>query len=337
MVLKNEFGWSLSREAMFDECRRRYYFHYYLSWGGWESGASPLSREAFKLKRLVSFPLWRGQLVHYIVAKILQSTRKHGSLPDREKVESYTEEHFRKQFEFSKEKKYLSIPKKSNNKLNKYWLALIEHEYDRPIPPGKLEKTLKEVLSAVDGFYSSPLIEILRNTDTDDWLIEDIDTGAFSQYFIHDGIKIHVKTDFCFRGEFGTFNIVDWKTHTGTGDTTAEDGPSSAKGEIQLGIYSYYASEVLGERADMIRLFEVNLMDGGRVDEYRVDEASIPIFEGYIRNGVSKLSSVLVDGDTERNEPLPPENFPAVESPTCRLCNFYRICKDESSDIHFPG
>ena len=78
MAFKNRFGWSLSRERMFDECRRRYFFHYYLSWGGWQRSASIVSREAFKLKRLVPLALWRGQLVHYVVSKILQSMKVRG-------------------------------------------------------------------------------------------------------------------------------------------------------------------------------------------------------------------------------------------------------------------
>ncbi len=336
MELKNEFGWSLSREAMFDTCRRRYYFHYYLSWGGWKSNASPLKREAFKLKRLVSLSLWRGQLVHYIVAKILQSIRKRGILPDKDRVKNYTSEHFEKQLRFSAEKRYLSEPKKKDGKLNVHWLALLDHEYERPIPEKRIEQTLEETMSAIDGFYSSPIIDILRSTETDEWIIEDIDLGSFSQHFIHEGVKVYVKTDFCFRGEFGTFNIVDWKTYSRTNRDTAEEDPSSGKTEIQLGIYSYYASKVLGEPADMIRLFEVNLLDGGEVNEFRVDETSIPVFEGYIRNGISRLSSVLVDEDTERNEPLSAEHFPKTESPTCRMCNFYRICKDESSGLFLP-
>jgi hypothetical protein len=44
MAFANRFGWSLSREATFDHCRRRYFFHYYLSWGGWQAGAPAIAR-----------------------------------------------------------------------------------------------------------------------------------------------------------------------------------------------------------------------------------------------------------------------------------------------------
>lgn len=332
MPLINRFGWSLSREAMFDECKRRYYFHYYLSWGGWNNDASEIARESFKLKRLVSLPLWRGQLVHYVVSKILQSTKRRGKLPDRRDVLRYTEEHFNRQFEFSRTKRYLTEPKKRNGKLNRDWLALFEHEYNIELPSEKVSATLAETTAAVDGFYHSPILEILRETETSKWIIEDIDIGSFSQSFEFEGALIHVKTDFIFRGSDGTFNIVDWKTHRrdGANDEKEQGGGAS---EIQLGVYAYYASKVLGEEPDNIRLYEVNLLDGGSIEQYRVEENSISVFESYIRNGIDKLSRVLEGHDIEANLPLPPENFPKIDNHNCRYCNFFRICKDTSSNI----
>jgi hypothetical protein len=38
--LTNDFSWSRSRDNTFQECKRRYYYHYYGSWGGWEAGVS---------------------------------------------------------------------------------------------------------------------------------------------------------------------------------------------------------------------------------------------------------------------------------------------------------
>ncbi len=86
---------------MFDSCLRRYYFHYYLSWGGWERQAPRIAREAFRLKRLTSLPLWRGQLVHYIATKVLASLRAKGRIPAFEDVSRYTLERFETQLDFS--------------------------------------------------------------------------------------------------------------------------------------------------------------------------------------------------------------------------------------------
>lgn len=40
------FSWSWSRDRVLRECARRYYWHYYGSFGGWRSGASEEARVA---------------------------------------------------------------------------------------------------------------------------------------------------------------------------------------------------------------------------------------------------------------------------------------------------
>ena len=45
--LANEFSWSRSRDSTFQDCRRKYFYHYYGSWGGWEAGATPEVRRLY--------------------------------------------------------------------------------------------------------------------------------------------------------------------------------------------------------------------------------------------------------------------------------------------------
>ncbi|MGD1048242.1 MAG: PD-(D/E)XK nuclease family protein [Candidatus Krumholzibacteriaceae bacterium] len=330
MAFANRFGWSLSREATFDDCRRRYYFHYYLSWGGWGADAPAVVREAFRLKRLVSLPLWRGQLVHYVASMVLRSMKAKGKIPDRDKVIAYTLERFDTQFEFSRSRRYLTTPKKSGNRLNIDWLALFEHEYGREIAPPILETFRGECVRAVEALCASPLLGELLETDRSKWEIEDLDSGDFSQQFDYGGATVFVKTDFMFRAADGTLRIVDWKTNRAQPTAAAtDDEPRSAA--VQLGIYAYYASRILREPVAALRLLEVNLLDGGRVIEHAADEAGIARAEETIAAGVAKLASVLVRGDTARNEALPPAQFPTIDNGRCRFCNFYRICKDETS------
>ena len=320
---------------MFDSCMRRYYFHYYFSWGGWKTSAPGIVREAFKLKRLASLPLWRGQLVHYVTSKVLQSMKTKGRIPERDKVIGYTLERFQKQLAFSSARMYITEPKKRNNKLNIDWLALFEHEYGRRLDPVRLEKTKQECIQAMKSLFDSPMLRIIADTDPSGWIIEDLDHAEFSQNFEIEGVKVYVKTDFMFRKKDGTFNIVDWKTYGGTASVDEErQEPQDAR--VQLGVYGYYVSRIMGEPLHSIRLYEVNLLDGGNVTEYTVDEESIVTFSEHISTGISKLSSVLADGDTARNEPLPPEHFAKIENGNCRFCNFYRICKDEGYRDRLP-
>jgi hypothetical protein len=333
MAFANRFGWSLSREATFDQCRRRYYFHYYLSWGGWQADAPAIAREAFKLKRLVSLPLWRGQLVHYVASLVLRSMRAKGRIPEKEKVVSYTLERFAAQLEFSRAKRYLSTPKKTGACLNIDWLALFEHEYGRAMPPSTLSALRDECVRGIEGLFASPLLPSIMETDPASWEIEDLESGAFSQQFEWEGAAVFVKTDFMFRGRDCGLRIVDWKTNRAGGaeNATGEDEPKNAA--VQLGVYGYYATKILGESVAGLRLLEVNLLDGGRVIEHAVDEEIIRRAGERISQGIAKLSGVLEGGNTARNEALPPAHFPTIENGRCRFCNFYRVCKDEGSPL----
>lgn len=336
MALRNRFGWSLSRESMFDTCRRRYYFHYYLSWNGWNASAPAIVREAFKLKRLVSLPLWRGQLVHYIASKVLQSIKKRGRIPDTRDVRQYTLDRFDHQLAFSQSKHYLTESKKKGGKLNIDWLALFEHEYGRTLDPGRTERAREECVKAIEGLLHSPILRQAAETDSSEWIIEDLDHAEFSQNFIFDGVTVYVKTDFIFRERDGALCIVDWKT-------TRDPGPpgGTARGEpdaaVQLGVYGYYAAHVLGVPVDEIRLYEVNLLRGGAVTEHAVRGEMLERFSEHIAGGIEKLSSVLIGGDRQRNEPKSADHFPKIDNGKCRSCNFFRICKDEQGPYALHG
>jgi hypothetical protein len=334
MGLVNEFGWSISREAMFDECRRRYYFHYYLSWGGWDQGAPRLSQAAFRLKRLTSLALWRGQLVHYVATKVLASLRAKGRIPAFEDVKRYIVERFETQLAFSREGRYRTEPKKRGGELNIDWLALFDHEYGRPPDPERLERARGECVEAMRALLESPILARIADTDPDGWAIENIDLGEFAQVFDFEGARVFAKTDFMYRGRDGTFNIVDWKTFSGA---RSDDGDGGGKARVQLGVYGYYAASVLGEPLERIRLVEVNLLDDARETEYAAGPEDIELFREHIRSGIDKLAGVLTGGDISRNEALPPRHFPLIDNGRCRYCNFFRICKDEANPDRLPA
>jgi len=326
MEFKNNFGWSISRETLFDSCKRAYYFHYYLSWNGWNRNAPEISRKAFKLKRLVSLPLWRGQLVHYIATKILQSIRAKERIPAEDDVISYTVESFIKQLKFSKEKRYLYEPKKVKGKLNINWLALCDHEYGIEIPEKLLTKTRHECLEAIKTLLKSPILDRISKTDSSEWVIEDIDFSEFAQSFQFEEATIFLKTDFIFRSNDNSFNIVDWKTFSGK--SHSYNKKDAGRAGDQLGIYGYYAATVLGEPIGNINMYEVNLLDAAREQTYTINSESLEKAVCRLKKGILKLASTLTDNDIKKNIPLPAQYFPPSRGNKCKFCNFRRICDE---------
>jgi len=76
--LVNEFSWSRSRDATFQDCRRKYYLHYYGSWGGWDAAVAPDVRRLYILKQLASRQMWAGRIVHDAIEMALHIYQLHG-------------------------------------------------------------------------------------------------------------------------------------------------------------------------------------------------------------------------------------------------------------------
>src|SRR5262249_57195902 len=72
---------SRSRDGTFQECKRRYYYHYYGAWGGWESTAAPDVRRLYVLKQLASRQQWAGRTVHDAIELALHGLRDGRSVP----------------------------------------------------------------------------------------------------------------------------------------------------------------------------------------------------------------------------------------------------------------
>ena len=85
--LANEFSWSRTRDNIFQECRRRYYLHYYGSWGGWDPGADPAVRALYVLKQLGTRQMWAGRLVHEAAERALLAMRDGHALSEAALIE----------------------------------------------------------------------------------------------------------------------------------------------------------------------------------------------------------------------------------------------------------
>ena len=72
---KNDFSWSFSRDSAFNTCKRKYYYSYYGSWGGWNKDADELSKKLYMLNKMTSLPMLAGSIVHDEVERTLKVLR----------------------------------------------------------------------------------------------------------------------------------------------------------------------------------------------------------------------------------------------------------------------
>jgi hypothetical protein len=123
--LVNEFSWSRSRDATFQDCRRKYFYHYYGAWGGWDAGAAADVRRLYVLKQLASRQMWAGRVVHDAIEMALHVYKEGRDVPVEPFIADVVER-MRNEWRSSRAGRYRENPKT---------LALFEHEYTLDLKP----------------------------------------------------------------------------------------------------------------------------------------------------------------------------------------------------------
>ncbi len=298
--LVNGLSWSRTRDNVFQECRRRYYFHYYGAWGGWGPGADAATRTLYVLKQLATRQMWAGRLVHEALERALLALRDGYALSETSLIEE-TVRQMREEWKGSRDGVYRREPKRT---------GLFEHEYAVPIREGEWQALRDGVVRCLRNFHRLPLLADIKRTPGQRWIfIEDIGSFPF------EGTVVYAAPDFGYWNESDRLELVDWKT-----------GGNGANAGLQLGGYALYALEVLGVAPERVDLLEVNLREA-RVTSHPCDEATLERVREHIRLSLRAMRAYLADpalnlareDDFEKTENLR----------ICRWCNFRGVCRPE--------
>jgi hypothetical protein len=303
----NEFSWSRSRDTAFQECRRRYYFQYYGSWGGWDVEGDPLTRRLYVLKQLGTRQMWAGRLVHEAIERALLALRDGFALSEASLVE-HTVWQMRAEWKGSRRGAYRAHPKCP---------GLFEHEYAVPVRDGEWRALRDHVIRCLRNFHRLPLLSDIKQTPTDRWiLIEDIGSFAF------EGTTVFAAPDFAYWNRADRLQLIDWKTGGGGEDAS-----------LQLAGYALYARELLGVDLPRVDLLEVNLREG-RATSHPWDAASRERVQEHIRLSVRGMRAYLRDGALNLAEE---DDFEKTEDlRLCRWCNFRAVCRPELAPFGAP-
>jgi hypothetical protein len=299
--LVNEFSWSRSRDGTFQECRRKYYYHYYGAWGGWEPGASDDVRRLYVLKQLMSRQQWAGRVVHDAIELALHGLRDGRTVPVEPFIADVIER-MRGDWRSSRAGRYRESPKT---------VGLFEHEYRVELSREAWQALSQNVAACLRNFFRLPLLADIRSTSPEHWSIE-----HWSKVFDFEGTTVWVAPDFGFWTPGGRLGLVDWKTGGGNGEGAA----------FQLGCYALYAREVLGVTPAQVDLYEANLREP-KVTAHRWDDERLEDVKEQLRLSIRSMKAYLADPganvavitDFERTEDLR----------ICRWCNFRAICRPE--------
>ena len=299
--LTNDFSWSRSRDNAFQECKRKYFFHYYGAWGGWDAAAAEEVRRLYILKQLASRQMWAGRVVHDAVEMAFHAFAGGRDIPVEPFINDVIER-MRGEWRSSKAGRYRESPKTT---------ALFEHEYGVALKPEAWQALSRNVATCLRNFFRLPLLAAIRKTAPEHWSIE-----HWSKVFDFEGTSVWVAPDFGFWSEEGRLALVDWKTGAGNGETAA----------FQLGCYALYANEVLGVPPAKVDLWEANLREP-RVTPLRWDDARLEQIKEQVRLSVRSMKAYLAD--PEANAAALADFEKTEDLRICRWCNFRAVCRPE--------
>ncbi|MEM8882467.1 MAG: PD-(D/E)XK nuclease family protein [Planctomycetota bacterium] len=296
---ENRFSWSFSRSRTFADCPRKYWFHYYGSWGGWGYDAPDRARELYQLKNITGLHLIAGDVVHRAIERALQDWAR-GQEPDAESVVQWCKAEMQKGFKESQDELWREQPKK--------YTRLFEHHYGPPPTRELLQKIANKVGTSVRNFFESRSYAIIREIDPDKWLpMETLDSFDF------EGTQVYAVPDFAAEHD-GAVLIFDWKT-----------GRPDAKNNDQIVLYALFAAAKWGADPDKVEGAPVYLLTGGDFQPQHAAAADRDRVAKFMRESIATMKSSL--DDPEKNE-ASEEKFPATPGFACRSCNYRGVCPD---------
>ena len=306
--IQNEFAWSASRGGMLDRCARLFWLRYYGSWKGWNKGAHPGRRIAYRIGKMTGIARWRGSVVHDALEWGVGRISKKLPLT-LEQLQYRAVDDMKRGWRQSRDGLWVQRPKQNVNLFEHYYLG------DTDEVQQKAREARASVEAALDRWWDQGWAEVLQRLAVDDWVeLEGLGTVMFR------GVKMYVQPDLAYWRD-GLLMVVDWKT-----------GRPKPADEIQVLIYAIWAIKVKGVPMSKIRTQLVYLGADGKEKMSKVTEPELRAFAGElwasIEGAQKKLSHV------GRNEARARDFPKTTDEGKCRGCDFKQLCHGRKE---YPG
>lgn len=317
--LLNECRWSSSRESVFNECKKKYWYTYYGSWEGWPKNSfdsraeiEPLAEYLYMLKNIQPACMFIGSAVHKTIEWFLKTYKSKKIQPTSSQALSHVLDLCKKGAEESRQKLWRRHPK--------YHANIFEHYYNQPMDISSLEEKAK-ICTA--NWLSSPCIQNVVLSQKAEWKgIESVQTFSLEK-----GIEGIVVFDFFMTwksASASTMIIFDWKT-----------GQESPKIEAQLFAYAIAANICFSVPFDTLILTPFYLSQGpngykkyGTNQENPLDIKKIEEIKSKIISSATSMLDLHPKKNEEGSSPSPCL-FPYTnDRRACRKCSFQQLCQE---------
>ncbi|MEZ6004575.1 MAG: PD-(D/E)XK nuclease family protein [Planctomycetota bacterium] len=305
MAIQHELSWSASRSGTFAECKRRYYYEYYLSWSGWDRRAPKERQQAYLLKKMTRMPMLAGDLVHQAIERWIKE-RAQGRILAPEDLQRFCAESLREGYRTSRSGAWKTRPSKL--------IHLAEHHYEEECiqeADGRAgdygKRYLERMENAVRNFLYSAALGPAREAEPAGFLAcEELST--FERF----GTKVYAVPDFAYRDAQGTVHVWDWKT-----------GRPSERDVFQLEVYVEFAEASWGADPDQVVCYDAYLGED-HVSSLRTDDESRSRTLERMRVSMAEMAALHFDADRSTGNPA---DFPQIDpGATCGRCNFRELC-----------
>ncbi|MHB1000542.1 MAG: PD-(D/E)XK nuclease family protein [Armatimonadota bacterium] len=299
-VKTKEQSWSLSRARMFEECPRRFYYHWHYSKNGYGFDLPDDVRLACEMKQIKGLDMWVGEIVHETIQWVLEQSRD-GCIPSIQDAQEDTRRRLSKGWYESH--KQLWRKQGSDSCPN-----LFEHYYNMPVGDAVTKRLRGKAFTCISNFMESGVFRRITTTPTDRWLPID----KYASFRI-DGILFYVKFDFALKdNEYLT--VFDWKT-----------GKPSKDEMRQLACYAMYTSDRWEVPLENTMVTAVHLQPNLDAEERMVDENDIDDVRIYVRQSLNAMLKCLRYPDRGI---AAIDDFPMTGNLLrCSRCNFRGICE----------
>ncbi|MGZ9585445.1 PD-(D/E)XK nuclease family protein [Paenibacillus marinisediminis] len=296
-----DWSWSPSRHNLFQECRRKYYYHYYAAHNGWYMDAPPMARQAYRLKQMTNLYLVFGESVHKLAEEAVKLYHNYGRVMDVEEMKRRIRALLNQAYKDSRDVEAWKLQPKQRTMLQEmyYYGGLLDSTKDTikrriPILAERLlgSDSMQHYMNA-DGCH---LVELEQ--------LNTIDLGD---------TMVYVKLDFMYR-QAGRYIIVDWKT-----------GQEDERNDTQLRLYGWYVHEHYGVPYEHIDIRTEYLLSGQcKVDV--VAEEEMEHLVAYAEQSIAAMRGYMQD--TALNAPKEMQFFEVTDDERkCRRCSFREMCE----------